>query len=94
MGNGTVALGSPGHLARGTPKEPGPRHRWNIGTAFDQLRPKPKALRGKNERLAVTASLSAGVTFRTAATVLYASAGVGCILPGPGCDVCDAKNVS
>ena len=25
-GNGTVALGSPGHLARGAPKEPGPRH--------------------------------------------------------------------
>ena len=26
MGNGTVALGSPGHLARGAPREPGPRH--------------------------------------------------------------------
>jgi hypothetical protein len=42
MGNGTVALGSPGHLARGTPKEPGPRHRWNIGTAFRRTASKIK----------------------------------------------------
>jgi hypothetical protein len=42
MANGTVALGSPGHLARGTPKEPGPRHRWNLGTAFNRTASKTK----------------------------------------------------
>jgi hypothetical protein len=49
MANGTVALGSPGHLARGTPKEPGPRHRWNLGTAFNRTASKTKGAK-RNRR--------------------------------------------